>query len=593
LLTNIQKLPLALLALLMIAFVSQATAAPQAAGHCECRQARVRQKDPKEMAEVYSLYRQASELIPAIEKQLDSRTGTGTNIGTEAMQIVSLQVHAGDLEGALATAQKPSAPGDQGAVIFTIVDELSQQGNISLALSFIETIPKGVSRTNQYELIERQLARKGDLAGALRIAHLIGKEDTGAATFVADLVDLSARQSQAHNPHAAAKTLDEALAAVERTLRKLQDSDPDSFMVQDPDLDYFAIEDLYQCISSRISETQNRDKQNIAPVIVDRISEMAEREKDFHWKQVLLSYLASAQAEIGNVPAALETAARLRRGTAHDLALERIQKKQVDKDDLDGARNTAEAMSPGELRYSALQEIVSQQVIANDFDAALRTAEDLPLDVYRESVLQGIVAGQVDQGDFDGARRTAEKLPSGLVRDTVQRALARVDANRQDPNGPAQQATDTSEDLPRPSFLRMLADEYGSVANDTQNPISPPGPEASSEATPDAKSKIDPDVLKDRIRKRADLGDLEGAIALLAQLDDLQRSWPLQHLTYSLVKAGKKKEAIELTQSQDAPLAKAKCLLGIGQAVEEEIDINHIRARTKGGELKANDLHKN
>ena len=131
-----------------------------------------------------------------------------------------------------------------------------------------------------------------------------------------------------------------------------------------------------------------------------------------------LSAIAAAQAEAGDIAGALQTAGKI--GDAHHRAeaLSSIAAAQAEAGDKAGARATAaealqiaEKITAGFLGTMALIDIAAMQAEAGDIAGALQTAGKIGDAHYRAEALSSIAAAQAEAGDKTGARATlAEAL---------------------------------------------------------------------------------------------------------------------------------------------------------------------------------------
>ncbi len=92
-------------------------------------------------------------------------------------------------------------------------------------------------------------------------------------------------------------------------------------------------------------------------------------------------------------------------------------------------------------------------------------------------------------------------------------------------------------------------------------------------------SKTDHGVFQVIAVTRGILGDFPGALAIVNELRDQSRTWPLSNLTGMLVAAGRKQEAIALADAQTDPQARAYALLGAASQLIRQAEAQQNKLR--------------
>jgi hypothetical protein len=126
-------------------------------------------------------------------------------------------------------------------------------------------------------------------------------------------------------------------------------------------------------------------------------------------KTMAFREIAEAHARLGDLDAALRTAAGLDRESAREQILLLVAAQQASAGDLPGARKVLAAMTTDQ-KDDALAAIAGAQARAGDLKAALATADKLrhqPLS--RASALEDIARAQAKAGDRDAAARSLQE----------------------------------------------------------------------------------------------------------------------------------------------------------------------------------------
>jgi len=379
-------------------------------------------QESSESAEIRSMLREASALIPRIER--GQQSSAASNIGDE-------QVLAGDVEGALATYHA-LRPEERGVALAVISSAIAAQGNIPLALDLARDSEQPVRRAEAFFRISSELAYEKDFEDALAVARLIRNEPGQAHNFVNALMWIYNWQWKTGDQAGAQNTLNEGVDAVER---EKEDSGSAPFMIAA----------MYQNIATRLNEAGNRAA---AAAMVERIYGMAVAADNPDRKQELVGLLCSAQVMVGQLQQAISSAAELPPGQWHDAAMAAISQELSKQGEtaralesvaeisgdalrniyyagiaygLAGSGNYAQAFSivdrvgSASERAAALVELAGQQAKKDDPAAAqtLELALETALAGGSETkpyVFESIAVTRAEMGDFAGAEEMINRM---------------------------------------------------------------------------------------------------------------------------------------------------------------------------------------
>src|SRR4051812_22562733 len=118
-------------------------------------------------AEVQSILREASRSVSEIEEM---------QLPSAAANVANLQIRAGDLEGAIATAEIPVKESDRSLVSSSIVYALVDHGEVPVALRFIADFSRAGDRASSYLQMALLLIQKNKLDDAITVTRLIPRD---------------------------------------------------------------------------------------------------------------------------------------------------------------------------------------------------------------------------------------------------------------------------------------------------------------------------------------------------------------------------------------------------------------------------------
>ncbi len=247
-------------------------------------------QQPPPIAEVTSLLREASALLPRID---------ASQRVTAAANIAAQQTRAGDDEGALASRTVVSAS-DQPGAVGGVAYSLAAQGRLPQALQLIATVPDGQQKASALWQITHALLTSAKYEDALIVARLISADPAQSNLFLDTLLQIYGAQFKAGDQQHAAVTLDEALNAVER-----EPEIPPGMSKPMPTILVFSHKPAM--FGSIVHALVLAGNVNTARTVLARLSAMAAKEQDPEKRKGILGPLAAAQADVGDVSTALRT----------------------------------------------------------------------------------------------------------------------------------------------------------------------------------------------------------------------------------------------------------------------------------------------
>lgn len=339
-------------------------------------------QDSASFSQAQSFLRQASALIPQLDKP--QRSSAADNIAGQ-------QTRISDFEGALTTMQRAGTPGAQVSAAGSIAYTLASQGNVPMALEVIQNSSKGqdAAKANDYGSVVLWLAEHHDFEHALEVARLIrrAKPYFGQTNnFVGTLLPIAAEQFKAGDRAGASETIDEALAAVEWE----KDHPEDPWFAQSMPAG------LYANIAAELAREGNRPA---ALAVVDRIYGLLAEASTEQARQALLLYLGQVQVGMGDLDAALATAAQLPAGNYRDSIVMQVGSQRAQAGDLWGALDDATALSYEPWRNISLRDAaVRFSALGNDAQA-LATLDLIPEPAERADGLAQLASQAAEKHD--------------------------------------------------------------------------------------------------------------------------------------------------------------------------------------------------
>jgi tetratricopeptide (TPR) repeat protein len=317
--------------------------------------------DPSSFSQARSFLREASLLIPQIEK--DQRSSAAANVAGQ-------QTRIGDLEGALATAQRAGSPEAQVFAAGSIASVIAFRGNLPLALEIIQNSSKGddPDKANDYFWVAQSLADRHKFARALEVARLIetAKPYSGQTSrFIDTLLRIQTEQFKVGDRAGAQKTIDEALAAAEWEKEHPEDA---WFAESTPAI-------FYSSIATNLAKEGDHPA---AVAIVNRIYDLLAAATTEQAKGDLLLFLGNAQIGIGELDAATATAAQLSPGNHRDGILLQVGFERAKAGDLSGELDDATALLYEPWRNISLRDAAVRYAALGNEAQALATLNLIP-----------------------------------------------------------------------------------------------------------------------------------------------------------------------------------------------------------------------
>jgi tetratricopeptide (TPR) repeat protein len=339
-------------------------------------------QDPSSFSQPQSFLREASALIPQIDK--NQRSSAAANIAGQ-------QARIGDLEGALATMQRAGTPGAQVSAAGSIAYTLVSQKNLPFALAVIQNSSKGENpaKANDYSSVALWLAEHHDFEHALEVARLIrrAKPYFGQTnSFVGALLPIQAEQFKAGDQAGAQETIDEALAAV----------DWEKGHPEDPWFAESMPAGLYANIAGELARQGNRPT---AAAVVDRIYDLLAEASTEQAKEDLLLYLGEAEIGIGELDAAMATAEQLPAGNHRDAIVMQAGFERAKAGDLSGALDDAMTLLYEPWRNISLRDAAVRFSALGNEAQALATLDLIPEPAERADGLAQLASLQAKKHD--------------------------------------------------------------------------------------------------------------------------------------------------------------------------------------------------
>ena len=321
-------------------------------------------QDMGQMAEARRLLIEASHLVKDIPEF--QRPSAAANIAGQLMR-------AADLPDALATAQLLGKAEDQAQATGSVAWQLAHDGNVTQALALVDGTVEGQNKAVEYEILAEVVAEKGNLEGALQIAHLIRNDPDRLCDT---LVRLASRRAHAGDLSGAREALGDALNVAEDAVKQ-------------------SVGHASEFTGIATTEAEIGDTAD-AYVTLDRFSEIARQYyKGAAGNAALLQQLASAQAQIGDVFGAQRTIEENSSGN-FDLALMSISQEQAKQGLTADALESAARISSPAFKASAFREVAMIQGMQGALDDALEAIDRIAGPGGRAEALATLALEQAD-----------------------------------------------------------------------------------------------------------------------------------------------------------------------------------------------------
>ena len=342
-----------------------------------CSSAGAVAQEMQDIAEVRSILREASALVPKIEELQQ---------GSAAANIAAQQAAAGDLGGALTTIRLLNDQ-RQGSAIYCPAYALTAHGNWRVAMQIIGDLPKGASRAYAHSAVASQLAERGDFEDALAVARVIREGPDPMPSLADVLMRICAEQWTAGDVPGALDTLGQAVDAIEHW----------GGTSGWPGL---AIAYRYGNLIQTLAATGHSQA---ASVVVERLYAMAAQERDPDKRQPIVGQLARSQAAMADFPAALGSIGRLPPGRERDAAMLSVIEEQARHGDPAGARLLATEIPQKAWDSLSLREFAYALGDAGDSFGALAMIEKIQGTADRAYALAQLALNQAEKSDASAA----------------------------------------------------------------------------------------------------------------------------------------------------------------------------------------------
>jgi predicted negative regulator of RcsB-dependent stress response len=279
---------------------------------------------------------------------------------------------------------------------------LAHTGDLPSALLLIGTSEEGASKAIAYSQVAEQFNEVGHFERALGIARMIHNQ---IGYLVPTLTRIATKQWKSGGRREAEKTLREALDAVEREEKTNPDSSTSFLQIA-------------------VAQVTVGDRPG-ALATVDRLDHVLASTEDLGRKEILLQDVAMTQAQMGEIPAALQTADKILPGGLRDFALQVIAEQQAQQGDLRGALETAAHIRDSTWGPFALRRIAHAQAESGDSAGALETIGKLQADSARAEALSGVAfelavkahpaAAQILQFAWEAASNAEDEVPPHVL----------------------------------------------------------------------------------------------------------------------------------------------------------------------------------
>jgi hypothetical protein len=338
----------------------------------------VASEDPQTSNDARSLLREAGALVPNIDKV--QQPSVAANISGQ-------QLRADDLAGAILTVQAVQSGSGRAFAAGNIASMLAWRGNLPLSLELIRNSAEGNDwqKAQDYVSVTRQLASKGDFDAALRIAGMIQEcnpFDGRTKLFVDALMQVYGGQWKAKDEGGAMDTLNMAIKAVESQ--------------KDVDTTLSTSAMIYSVIATELARAGNR---GAAFTLMERFYGMVASSGSPQDRQDVLFFLATTQASVG---------------------------------ELDAALHTAEQLNPGGQRDGVVAVVAMQGMNQGDMQA-IDDLTSLPPSDFRDANLQGASSSFYEFGNYTRALAIIDLLPDSSEPASALASLAYQQAKKEDP----------------------------------------------------------------------------------------------------------------------------------------------------------------
>ena len=338
-----------------------------------------------------------------------------------------VQAEAGDIGGALSTAQSVTDSRTRDDILHSISSVQAGAGDIDGALSTTQSIADSRTRDRALHGIASVQASAGDVAGAFATVRSIDSSFYRAhaklsiAAAQAETGDIhgaftTTRSIEQPIPHAGALRV---IASAQAETGDVEDAFSTVRSINLADARANALSEIATVQAAAGDTASSRDSFAAALSVASSISSPDSRAGVLHAIAVALMGVGQDTSAQHTLDAARAAALKVQSSFLRYPQLRNIMLSQVEAGDLDGAFATMRSIDDSSERDANLSAIASAQAEAGDIDGAFATTRSIAQRSPRADALRAIASAQVEAGDSQGAMRTAMG-----IEDIHKRALA-------------------------------------------------------------------------------------------------------------------------------------------------------------------------
>lgn len=291
-----------------------------------------------------------------------------------AANISAQLTRAGDLPHALATVRMLEKPDEQVSAMGSIGWQLANDGNPEQALALIGNYQDGTGKDFAYTIVSKLFAEKKEFSQALRVARLIKGQDRLQET----LLRIAVLQAKTGKRDEATASLAEALQLAE----KMEAADPNHAM------------SFYEVAKTQaeIGETPETS------AALSRLSAIAREQENDGRGELLLQFLVSLQAQLGDFAGATQTVQEISGGAA-DWALGSIAEEYAKRGSMMEALGVASRISDSSNREGTVATIATAGRLRGSSDQSLTAIDAIQNSAVRAQGLANLAFDQAQQRD--------------------------------------------------------------------------------------------------------------------------------------------------------------------------------------------------
>lgn len=364
-------------------------------------------------------------LTRAAESAREMRPGVGR---VHALQAVAVgQAKAGDLSKALVTVNLIESDKERAWALHEIARAQAASGDTAGAMQTVALIGDDARRASALQAVAITLAETGDFFSAFgTVAHIADKAKRTEA-----LGGIAVQQAKSGNVAGAQATVstmaesgrDETLQEIAIALAKqgnTQEALPIAMQVRNP---YLKAEALVE-----VAKAEARAGNcNAATTTLETAVRILQEQTPNYIRSLLLYEVSKVQADLRNIPAAVQTAQKINELRFRKLAWRHIAVAQAELGDISTALETLSSLElEPEERQISLASIAVAQARGGDTAGALETLAGLDESLWRARALKRIGLAQLEAGNVEGALEIAGSTNDPSARMVLMEEIARV-----------------------------------------------------------------------------------------------------------------------------------------------------------------------